>query len=209
MTPKANDPVQEQLIAARRNQILDAAVQVFAEKGFHRATIRDVAQAAGIADGTIYNYFANKNGLLLGILDRLNQTEQRQEHLEAGTTMDFRAFFRTYLRQRYQTITQHGFEIFQIVLSEVLVNKELREMYFQQVIAPTYDLTEHYLKQQIEAGIIKPMDTKLWLRLISGMTLGLLMLRVMGDPELEARWDDLPDILTDFLLDQIEPSKGE
>jgi AcrR family transcriptional regulator len=41
-----NDAIQQQLITARRNQILDAATKVFAEKGFHRATIRDVAQQA-------------------------------------------------------------------------------------------------------------------------------------------------------------------
>ena len=54
------DPIQEQLAAARRSQILDAATHVFSDKGYHQATIREVAQAAGIADGTIYNYFANK-----------------------------------------------------------------------------------------------------------------------------------------------------
>ena len=74
-----NDPIQAQLTAARRNQILDAATKVFAEKGFQRATIKEVAKEAGIADGTIYIYFKNKNALMLGILDRLNATEQRAE----------------------------------------------------------------------------------------------------------------------------------
>ena len=45
------DSIQEQLIAARRNQILDAATKVFAEKGFHPTTIKDIAREAGIADG--------------------------------------------------------------------------------------------------------------------------------------------------------------
>ncbi|NJM77475.1 MAG: helix-turn-helix transcriptional regulator [Acaryochloridaceae cyanobacterium RU_4_10] len=68
------DPIQEQLIVARRNQILDAAAKVFAEKGFHPATIRDVAREASIADGTIYNYFKNKSALLLGILERMRES---------------------------------------------------------------------------------------------------------------------------------------
>ena len=54
---KTPDPIQELVTAARRKQILDAATQVFAEKGFHRATIKDIARVAGIADGTIYTYF--------------------------------------------------------------------------------------------------------------------------------------------------------
>ncbi len=57
------DPIQAQLIAARRNQILDAAAKVFAEKGFHPTTIKDIAAEAGIAHGTIYNYFENKTAL--------------------------------------------------------------------------------------------------------------------------------------------------
>jgi AcrR family transcriptional regulator len=78
------DPIatlQAQLVAARRTQILDAATQVFARKGFNRATIRDVAKVAGVADGTIYNYFANKTDLLFGLLDRLNDTERRPASL--------------------------------------------------------------------------------------------------------------------------------
>ena len=47
---KTPDPIQELVTAARRKQILDAATQVFAEKGFHRATIKDIARVAGIAD---------------------------------------------------------------------------------------------------------------------------------------------------------------
>ncbi len=44
----------------------------FAERGFHRATIHEVARATGVADGTIYTYFEHKTALLQGILDRLN-----------------------------------------------------------------------------------------------------------------------------------------
>ena len=44
----------------KRNLITDAAVEVFAEKGFHQARISDIAQRAGIADRTIYLYFTHK-----------------------------------------------------------------------------------------------------------------------------------------------------
>ena len=54
-----HDPIQELVKKARRNQILDAATKVFAEKGFHSTTIKDIAREAGIADGTIYNYFGS------------------------------------------------------------------------------------------------------------------------------------------------------
>jgi TetR/AcrR family fatty acid metabolism transcriptional regulator len=69
----------DRLAAVRREHLLDAATRVFAAKGFNGATIRDVARAAGVADGTIYNYFANKEALLFDVFDRLNETERRQQ----------------------------------------------------------------------------------------------------------------------------------
>src|SRR5438045_6075029 len=97
---ETRDPIQELLIAARRTQILDAAATVFAEKGFHRATIKDVARTAGIADGTIYTYFESKTDVLMGILHRLNESEQREEQFTEGLEGDFRSFLVSYLRQR-------------------------------------------------------------------------------------------------------------
>ena len=55
-----NTDFKGQMIEARRTQILMGAAQVFAKKGFHKATTKEIAQAAGVAEGTIYNYFKNK-----------------------------------------------------------------------------------------------------------------------------------------------------
>jgi TetR/AcrR family transcriptional regulator, fatty acid metabolism regulator protein len=53
----------------KRNLITDAAVDVFAEKGFHQARVADIARKAGVADGTIYLYFKNKEDLLLSVFE--------------------------------------------------------------------------------------------------------------------------------------------
>ena len=95
------EAIQAQLVAARRTQILDAATRVFASKGFNRSTIRDVAQDAGVADGTIYNYFANKTDLLFGLLDRLNDTERRPASLALAAEASFADYFRAYVRERF------------------------------------------------------------------------------------------------------------
>src|SRR5436305_4050045 len=116
--PDTDDPIAKQLIALRRGQILEAATKVFAEKGFHRATTKDIARAAGIAEGTIYTYFASKTDLLLGILDRLNETEQRPEHFNAALEGDFRAFLMAYLRQRTATLWSNA-EVFRAILPEL------------------------------------------------------------------------------------------
>ncbi|MBW1878843.1 MAG: TetR/AcrR family transcriptional regulator [Deltaproteobacteria bacterium] len=53
----------------KRSLIIEAAVEVFAERGFHQARVSDVARRAGVADGTIYLYFRNKEDLLLSIFE--------------------------------------------------------------------------------------------------------------------------------------------
>ncbi len=204
------DPIQEQLIQARRNQILDAATTAFAEKGFHRATIQDVAKVAGIAAGTIYNYFENKTALLMGILERLNETERRHDDMSQIMTMDIHTFTRHYMRRRFEVLMQKGFEIFQIVLSEVMIDSDLRAVYMEQVIAPTFALAENYYLQAVGSGKIRSdIDVALTLRLTSAAVIGTLVLRVLGDPEIAGKWEQIPDLLSTITLDGILPAKGD
>ena len=53
----------------KRQQILDGAVRVFAEKGFFTGTMAEISRAAAVAEGTIYLYFKSKDELLLSIFD--------------------------------------------------------------------------------------------------------------------------------------------
>ena len=70
------------------HRILDAAIKVFAEEGFYRATVAAVAREAGVADGTIYLYFKNKDDILLQffsyktqqVFDRFREVVQESEH---------------------------------------------------------------------------------------------------------------------------------
>ncbi len=54
---------------SKREAIIEAAVKVFAKKGFYNAKVNDVAKAAGVADGTIYLYFKNKDDLLINLFE--------------------------------------------------------------------------------------------------------------------------------------------
>ncbi len=53
-----------------REGVLESAAQLFAERGYHRSTIEDVASAAGVAKGTIYWYYHSKKALFLAALQR-------------------------------------------------------------------------------------------------------------------------------------------
>ena len=53
-------------------QIVDAAVIVIAENGYHQAQVSKIAKEAGVADGTIYLYFKNKEDILISLFQREN-----------------------------------------------------------------------------------------------------------------------------------------
>ena len=60
----------------KRDRIREAAIRVFSEKGFHEARAEEIAHLAGVAVGTIYNYFKNKEDILLDIF--ATEFEQRR-----------------------------------------------------------------------------------------------------------------------------------
>ena len=57
----------------RPREILDAALRVFAERGYRTTRLEDVGEAAGVTKGTIYHYFANKEELLLRAIDHYHE----------------------------------------------------------------------------------------------------------------------------------------
>ncbi|HEX6556049.1 MAG TPA: helix-turn-helix domain-containing protein [Ktedonobacteraceae bacterium] len=204
--PDTHDPIQELVISARHKQILDAATIVFAEKGFHRATIKDIARLAGIADGTIYTYFASKTEVLLAILNRLNETTEREQQFAQGSEQDVRSFFRAYLQQRIALLWPNA-EVFRAVLPELLVNAELRDLYYQQVLAPTFAIGERFVQTLSGHERLRSLDIPLTLRAIASTVLGLLLLQLLGDEEVAERWEELPGVLTTLIFDGLKREK--
>jgi hypothetical protein len=92
----------------------------------------------------------------------------------------------------------------------MLVNRELRELYYRKLVEPTFVIAERYFQQWTGQHILKPIDISITMRAISGMVLGLILEHIMGDKTLEAKWDELPDVLTDMILDGLisVPSSG-
>jgi TetR/AcrR family fatty acid metabolism transcriptional regulator len=79
----------------KRERILRAAVKVFARKGFYAARVSEIAKAAGVADGTIYLYFENKDDVLVKLFDdRLTRLIAALEAEIATEGLDFEQRFR-------------------------------------------------------------------------------------------------------------------
>src|SRR3989304_6272457 len=109
---------RERRIAARKSTILYAAGRLFAEKGYHRTTTKDIAEAADVSEGTIYNYFVSKEDLLFGIMTELTESERLEEQLQASDRDGAREFLLTMLEQRHEFLKKNG-DMFQAVLSEI------------------------------------------------------------------------------------------
>lgn len=66
--PKRRHPAGED--PAKRDQILNGAMEVFLANGFHKASMNDICRAAGVSKGTIYVYFTDKDDLFAAMIDR-------------------------------------------------------------------------------------------------------------------------------------------
>ena len=200
--PASEDPIRMQLAEARRAQIIDAAAQVFAEKGFHRATTREIASAAGVSEGTIYNYFDSKADLMIGIVTRLADLEHLGVELEEALQGDVKDFFIAMFRHRLGLIGQKD-ETILAVWPEMMVNPALRERFYQQFVSQTTRLLEQYVQARVEMGQVRPLDVSLVVRAVQSMFIGLLMLRVLGDEEVQSRWDEMADVLASLVFSGI------
>lgn len=206
--PASQDPIRQQLIEARRNQILDAAVAVFAERGFHHTTTKDIAGRAGIAEGTIYNYFDSKDALLVGVMARLTELETLDEEFAEALQGDVRDFFIIMFRRRVGHM-ERAKDMLQAIIPEVIANPNLRQHYYQEFVLRIAEMIEGYVQARADLGHIRPVDAALAARVLQSMFMGLLIWRIFGDETLLAQWDDLPELLATIIFDGLRPEGGE
>ena len=89
---------------SKRRRILDASVEIFSRYGFYNSKVSQVAKAAGVADGTIYLYFKNKEALLIqGFEDTMEELSSKQrmalDGLETATDK-----LRTFVRVHFEMV---------------------------------------------------------------------------------------------------------
>ncbi len=72
--------------ATRRDQILDAANEIFAERGYGEVTIEDVAKSAGVARGLVHHYFGGRKEVFIALLERLGDRREEQLRPPEGRT---------------------------------------------------------------------------------------------------------------------------
>ena len=190
-TLTVKDPVQAKLEQLRREQILEAAVKVFAEKGFRTAKIQEVANAAGISNGTVYNYFRSKDEVLLALLERLNETEARPAQFEQLKNADLQAVFLAQMKHRFEFMMTQK-DVMRAVLPEIISNPEVRALYFDNIVGPMLTMGEAAFDSILPKGEKRKVESQHLVRAMASSLFGLVLLNLLGDGETQK---DSKDIL--------------
>ncbi len=95
----------------RRERLIDAAIKVFVEKGFHNATVRDIGRAANMTQGTIYNYVSSKDDILYLVCDRIVAEYNDETRKALDTTHDPVGRVRSAVRAISEVMYRHRREI--------------------------------------------------------------------------------------------------
>lgn len=145
---------------ARPGELLDAALDLFVEKGFAATRVEEVAARAGVSKGTLFLYFPSKEDLFKAVVRETiaGRFAEWADFLEGyeGSTADL---VRECLRQWWERIgNTRASGITKLVMSEAGMFPEIADFYQREVIAPGNALLGRILRRGIERGEFRPMD---------------------------------------------------
>lgn len=145
----------------KRQQILEAALGVFAEKGFHNAKIEEIAQAAQVGKGTVYEYFQSKKDLFqetlkegIASFDNDLDDELSQERTTKGK---LRVLIRKSIElgRNYQPLAK-------VAIMETTVMEETFRSWMIELYLKRVGLIEAIIREGNERGEIRDFNTKLF-----------------------------------------------
>ena len=157
----------------RPDEILDAALRVFAQRGLHKTKLEEVAKEAGISKGTIYLYFKNKEELFVAAAQRiLPSPDEMYTEREATPPADgslahlLHQVARTAYR-RFRTPAYLAF--FSMIAAEALRHPEWGEIYFRRIILALNQRLAEIFERAMRAGECRKIDPVLAGRAFIGM----------------------------------------
>jgi AcrR family transcriptional regulator len=117
----------------RREDILQASLHLFAEKGFHGTSMRDIAREAEITEGLIYHYFESKRDLFRAIIDEYSFLPLLRTLPELAEQLDLRALLIVLARGFFDVLKQNT-ELVRVLLQEIQVFPEEKEAFFADAV---------------------------------------------------------------------------
>jgi len=194
----------------RKDRIMEAALRIFAEKGFQTATITEISKEAGVSEATIYEYFGTKEDLLFAIPEKIsNDTYEEMGRFLPyikGVEGRLRAMLLGYINL-YQSNPHYS----ALVLLQLTVNKRFRETAAHAAIRRSAHDMLLCIREGIADGTFKK-DANAYL--IRSMLLGtiehlFIQWHMEGRPERNPSFLDLLDPFLELIFDGIRAKKEE
>jgi TetR/AcrR family fatty acid metabolism transcriptional regulator len=189
---------------------MDAALRIFAEKGFQSTTITEISKEAGVSEATIYEYFGTKEDLLFAIPEKIsNETFEKSSKVIPyikGVEGKIRAILLFYV-QLYQSNPNYS----ALILLQLMSNKRFRHTPAHAAIRRSSHKLLDCIKEGIEEGTFKK-DSNPYL--IRSMLMGaiehlFIHWHMQGMPKRKTSIADMLDPLIEIIFDGIRAKKEE
>lgn len=155
-------PVRQRRKQARPQELLNAALELFVEKGFSATRSEEVAARAGVSKGTLYLYFPSKEELFKAVVrNNIASLIAQGQHIADQFDGPSAQLLRLLMQAWWQRVGDtHAGGIFKIVITEVRNFPELAQFYIDEVIVPAHRLITGTLQRGIERGEFRdvPLD---------------------------------------------------
>jgi len=149
--------------AARPEELLDAALAVFGERGFRQTTLEEVATRAGVSKGTVYLYFASKDDLFRAVVER--KVVMLREQVRGGTLV---------VHRMWEAMSRHDMVcLSRLVQAELTQFPEVRRFFFEQVIQRHRKLLKGIATRGVANGEFRPEATMILPRMVPPLVMQL------------------------------------
>ncbi len=150
-----------------RDRIKKAAIKLFADRGFDSTTTRELAEAAGVAEGTLFRHFDNKKAILIevataGWIDIL--TDLLTQLSEIGS---YKAVAQV-MRRRMWDFKKNA-DLMRVCFMEAQFHPDLCDRIQSEVIDKMTHVAEGFFQSAMDKGIYRPMNPKLVAQVFLGM----------------------------------------
>ncbi len=192
----------------RREQIIDAALRVFAQKGFVRATNRDVAHEAGITTGLIYYYFRSKEDLFRAILEERSPVQAVAQVTTEMLEQPPQILLPLLIQRVLSIVEDEQFiGVVRVILPEMLHDATQISPIVQSFFQRGLGFLSAYLQAQVAKGRVRAdLDVDVMAQMVVSSIMGMLLRRqVLRDPAvLHYTHEQIVHVLTETLLQGIQ-----
>jgi AcrR family transcriptional regulator len=141
----------------RREDILRTSLNLFAEKGFHGTSMRDIAREADITEGLIYHYFASKRDLFRAIIEEHSFLPLLRTLPDIAGQLDLRALLIVLARGFFDVLRQNT-QLTRLLLQEVQVFPEEKEAFFADAVGESISELANILETRMNARARTQVD---------------------------------------------------